>query len=172
MTAYRRKLEHVSAVQLTQEAIASHVLDKTPLPDGCVIVRSSAHPPTRQVHYAVVALNTRDREPVAPGDWIVRENGAIRVVKPGVFAEMYEAEPPIDERDALRAEIARMAPVVAAADAWRDDPCKGLGSRREAALADAVDAYRRDAEWRHSDVCHYVPMLHPCTCKPRNDSAP
>lgn len=32
--------------------------------------------------------------------------------------------------------------VVMAADAWRDDTCKGLGSHREAALSDAVDAYR------------------------------
>lgn len=38
--------------------------------------------------------------------------------------------------------VERMTPVVAAADAWRDDPCKGLGSHREAALADAIDDYR------------------------------
>lgn len=53
------------------------------------------------------------------------------------------------EREALRAEVASltagrdaMRPVVEAADRWRDDNCKGLGSHREAALADAIDAYR------------------------------
>ncbi len=35
-----------------------------------------------------------------------------------------------------------MLRVVIAADAWRDDPCKGLGSHRESALSDAVDYYR------------------------------
>lgn len=39
--------------------------------------------------------------------------------------------------------IERMAPVVRAANAWRDDPAKGLGSHGAAALTVAVDAYRR-----------------------------
>lgn len=41
--------------------------------------------------------------------------------------------------------------VIAAADAWLDDPCKGLGSHREHDLADAVRAHRSDStavSWR------------------------
>lgn len=40
------------------------------------------------------------------------------------------------------AEVQLLHAVVVAADAWRDDPCKGLGSHKEADLAAAVDYYR------------------------------
>lgn len=39
-------------------------------------------------------------------------------------------------------EVQLLHAVVVAADAWRDDPCKGLGSHKEADLAAAVDYYR------------------------------
>lgn len=44
---YRRKPEYVDAVLLTQEAVHTHVLDRTPLPDGCRCTYATAHPPTR-----------------------------------------------------------------------------------------------------------------------------
>lgn len=94
MTTYRRKPEHISAVQLTQEAIRAHVLDKAPLPDGCIVTSWDAHLSMRTVHRAVVRLQTKERELVMPGDWIVRDTaGTLRVVKPEAFAAMYEAEP-------------------------------------------------------------------------------
>lgn len=232
MTTYRRKPSCVSAVQLTQDTVNAHVLDKTPLPDGCVLTSSDSHPLTRRVDHAIVRLRTEKRERVMPGDWIMRaEDGTLSVVKPEAFAEMYEAvdaSERMTRAEALAAEherhdaamtpgpwyrrvrhlsrvpdstgmgghlhtnhigvmsdmadsagssalrnaapevaavlrglvadltalteelrwrraaAERMTPVVAAADAWRDDPCKGLGSHREAALADAVDAWRKD----------------------------
>ncbi len=105
MTLYRRKPSYVSAVQLTQDAVISHVLDRTPLPDGSILTASGAHLPSRMVYHAVVRLQTKERELVMPGDWIVRaEDGTLSVVKPEVFAEMYEAaadEPEASIREAF-----------------------------------------------------------------------
>jgi hypothetical protein len=98
MTCYRRKPSCVEAVQLTQDAVTSHVLDKTPLPDGCIVTSSEAHPPTRQVHRAVVRLQTKERELVMPGDWIVRNaDGVLSVCKPDIFAAVYEPAASPDE---------------------------------------------------------------------------
>lgn len=94
---FRRKSMHVDAVQLTQDAVTSHVLDKTPLPDGCIVTSYEAHPPTRTVHRAVVRLRNKDRDLVMPGDWIVRaEDGTLSVCRPDEFDAAYEPDPGSD----------------------------------------------------------------------------
>lgn len=103
MTTYRRKPEYVSAVQLTQQTIDAHVLDRVPLPEGCRLTSSRAHPPTRTVQFAAVRLVTPRLELVMPGDWIVRSaDGVLSVCRPDAFEAMYEAvpdEPPRSEAD-------------------------------------------------------------------------
>ncbi len=60
-------------------------------------------------------------------------NAELHAISDGIDVELTEA----------RELIERMRAVIEAASAWRDDPCKGLGSHREGALADAVDVYLR-----------------------------
>jgi hypothetical protein len=56
-----------------------------------------------------------------------------------------------EQRDVYRDRARRMSPVVAAADAWLDDPCKGLGSHREHDLDAAVRTYRSAAPAPNAD---------------------
>lgn len=94
---FRRRLEYVSAVQLTQAAVDAHVLDKTPLPEGCYVSSYDAHPPTRVVSRAVVRLRNHNRDLVMPGDWIVRaEDGTLSVCRPDEFDAAYEPDPGSD----------------------------------------------------------------------------
>lgn len=95
MGRFRRKPEYVDAVQLTQEAVEAHVLDKVPLPDGCRLTSARAHPPTRTVQFAAVRLETPRLELVMPGDWIIRAaGGTLSVCRPDEFESMYEAADP------------------------------------------------------------------------------
>lgn len=97
---FRKKPVVVEAEQLTQAAIDSHVLDKTPLPDGVYLSSASAHPPTRVMYRAVVRLIRSGRDSgmpdnlVMPGDWIIRDpDGTFSVCKPDAFEATYEPVP-------------------------------------------------------------------------------
>lgn len=64
---FRRKPEYVEAVQLTQEAIEAHVLDKVPLPEGCRLTSATFHQAYRTVQFAAVRVWNRQHELVTPG---------------------------------------------------------------------------------------------------------
>lgn len=49
---FRRKPEYVDAVQLTKEAVEAHVLDGSPLPDGCRLTSARCHRGNRTVDFA------------------------------------------------------------------------------------------------------------------------
>jgi hypothetical protein len=78
--------------------------------------------------------------------WLARTADAERALRVAVGATVpfphAEATGVLARAERLEAEVARMRSVVEAADAWLDDPCKGLGSHREHGLADAVKTYR------------------------------
>jgi len=52
------------------------------------------------------------------------------------------------EVDRMIQEVGKMSRICYAADAWVDDPAKGLGSRREQALVEAVAEYNGWLGWR------------------------
>lgn len=92
---FRKKPVLVDAVQLTKEAIDSHVLDKAPLPKGCYLSHASSHAPTRTVYRAVVRLKNTSLDIVMPGDWIICDaDGSYSTVKPNIFEATYEPVPP------------------------------------------------------------------------------
>lgn len=68
-----------------------------------------------------------------------------------------EATAAEEQRDVYRDRAQRMSPVVAAADAWLDDPCKGSGSHREHDLDAAVRTYRGAAPNADpADTDHFI----------------
>lgn len=93
---FRRKIVHVDAVQLTQDMVTAHVLDGAPLPEGCRLTSSRAHPPTRTVQFASIRIVSPRRELVDPGDWIIRSAaGTYSVCKPDEFSAGYEPDLPV-----------------------------------------------------------------------------
>lgn len=92
---FRKKPVEIEATQFTREIAEAYVLDKTPLPMGVEIIRSTCHPPTRKVQSYHAVIKTLDGTlHVSDGDWIITGvKGERYPCRPDIFESTYE---PVD----------------------------------------------------------------------------
>lgn len=89
----RRRTVVVEATQLTEAALAAHLLDGAKLPDGVHVSNARYHRVRREVWSASCSIRTRDGyERIEPGAWIIRdETGCFSAVAAEDFHALYES---------------------------------------------------------------------------------